>query len=135
MGIILDTNVFIDVENKRLQPERLDKLIVKDSAFICAITVSELLTGVHIASTPGQKIQRSAFVEGVISNLSVLPFGEDIARTYAELHTYFIKMRGKSGATVHDLQIAATAITHGYTLLTSNIKDFKKIPVLDVKSL
>mgnify|MGYP001550274190 CR=1 FL=1 len=32
------------------------------------------------------------------------------------------------------MQIAATAIAHGYPVLTSNVADFKKIPGLDVET-
>jgi len=40
--------------------------------------------------------------------------------------------RSKAGANVHDLQISATCITHGFAILTSNDVDFKKVPGLEI---
>ena len=75
MGLVIDTNVFIDAENGRVNLSDLDFSDYGD-AFIAAITVSELLTGVHLAKTADSRIQRSAFVEGIIANIPVLAFNE-----------------------------------------------------------
>lgn len=124
MGLVIDTNVFIDAESGRLDLDSLDLFSDYGDAYIAAITVSELLAGVHLAKTANIRIQRSAFVEGIIANIEVLEFSEEVARCYA----YFLKPRARAGANVHDLQIAATCIALGYTLMTSNEGDFKKVP-------
>ena len=133
MGLVIDTNFFIDVENKR-RLINLDKFSDYGGAYISAITVSELLAGVHLASTMEQKIKRSAFVEGIISKIPVLDFNEEVARSYAEIYAYFLKPRNKPAANVHDLQIAATALANGFAVLTSNVSDFDKVPGLIVVS-
>ena len=127
MGLVIDTNVFIDAENGRVNLNDLDFSDYGD-AFIAAITVSELLTGVHLAKTPDSRIQRSAFVEGIIAHIPVLAFNEEVARCYGELYAHFLKPRAKANANVHDLQIAATCIAYGCALLTSNVADYKKVP-------
>ena len=132
MGLVIDTNVFIDAESGRLDLDSLDLFSDYGDAYIAAITVSELLAGVHLAKTANVRIKRSAFVEGIIANIEVLEFSEEVARCYAELYAYFLKPRAWTGANVHDLQIAATCIALGYTLLTSNVGDFKKVPSLKV---
>lgn len=133
MGLVIDTNVFIDVENKRFDLSRLAEFAHYGEAYIAAITVSELLTGVHLADTPTKRIQRSAFVESLIVRMPVLDFNEEVARTYAELYAFFLRPRSQIKGNVHDLLIAATAITHGCAVLTSNVEDFKKIPGLTVE--
>ncbi|MGI0120118.1 type II toxin-antitoxin system VapC family toxin [Zooshikella sp. RANM57] len=132
MGLIVDTNVFIDAENGRLDQSVLTDLSSHGDAFIAAVTVSELLMGVHMAKTSDIKIRRSAFVESVIQHIPSIDFSESVARTYAELYSYFLKPRSKSAKNVHDLQIAATAITHDFAVLTSNLEDFEKVPGLKV---
>jgi len=132
MGLVVDTNLLIDAENGRLELDILDSFSVYGEVYIAAITVSELLTGVHLAETTAIRIRRSAFVEGVIANIPVLEFNEEVARCYGELYAHFLRPRVKTN--VHDLQIAATCITHGFAVLTSNIDDFKKIPGLTVVS-
>ncbi len=130
MGLIIDTNIFINVENQRLNSERLSTY---GEAYIAAITVSELLAGVSLAKTTSLRIHRSAFTERVITNFSVLDFNEEVARTYAELYAHFLKPSNHLRSNTHDLQIAATAITHGFAVLTSNVSDFKQIPGLKVE--
>lgn len=135
MGLVIDTNLFIDVENGRLALPSLTELSSYGEAYIAAVTVSELLTGVHLAENPVQRIHRSAFVESIIAQVPVLDFNEEVARVYAELYAFFLKPRQQINRNVHDLLIAATAITHGFAVLTSNIADFKKIPGLVVETL
>ena len=130
MGLVVDTNLLIDAENGRLELEILDSFSGYGDAYIAAITVSELLTGVHLAETTEIRIRRSAFVEGIIANIPVLEFNEEVARCYGELYAHFLRPRAKTN--VHDLQIAATCITHGFSVLTSNVDDFKKVPGLDI---
>ena len=130
MGLVIDTNVFINAGNDRFDLDTLAQYADYGEAYIAAVTVSELLTGVHMAKTTAIRVKRSAFVEGVLNGVPVLDFTEEVARTYAELYAHFLKKRAKPSSTVHDLQIAATAITFGYAVLTSNVGDFKKIPGL-----
>jgi predicted nucleic acid-binding protein len=130
MGLVIDTNVFINAENDRFDLDTLAQYADYGEAYIAAVTVSELLTGVHMAKTTAIRVKRSAFVERMLNAVPVLDFTEEVARTYAELFAHFLKKRAKPNSTVHDLQIAATAITFGYAVLTSNVGDFKKIPGL-----
>jgi predicted nucleic acid-binding protein len=132
MGIVIDTNVFIDAENGRLDLNRLDVHSEYGDAYIAAITISELLTGVHLAKTVEVRVQRSAFVEGIIAKIPVLEFNEVVARCYGELYAHFLKPRAKDVFSVHDLQIAATCIAHGYSVLTRDTTDYKKVPGLNV---
>ena len=133
MGLVIDTNVFIDAENGRFDLESLTQYAHYGEAFIATITVSELLTGVHMAKTTAIRVRRSAFVEQILGSVPALDFTEEVARTYAELYAFYLKKRTRPGSTVHDLQISATAITYGYAVLTSNIEDFKKVPGLTVE--
>lgn len=133
MGLVIDTNIFIDAENGRFDLGSLTQYAHYGEAFIATITVSELLTGIHMAKTTAIRVGRSAFVEQILSSIPALDFTEEVARTYAELYAFFLKKRSTPSSTVHDLQIAATAITYGYAVLTSNVEDFKKVPGLTVE--
>ncbi len=132
MGLVIDTNVLIDAENGRLDLDSLDTFSDYGDIYIAAITVSELLTGVHLAKTASIRIQRSAFAEGIIAKIPVLEFNEEVARCYGELYAYFLRPRAKANTNAHDLQIAATCIAHGFSVLTSNVADYKKVPGLNI---
>ncbi len=131
MGIIVDTNVFIDAENGRRE---LSKLFTSsdETCFIAALTVSELLTGVALARTPAIRLHRLTFSEKIIRYFPVLDFNTETARTYAELYAQCLVEQPRKKIASHDLQIAATAITHGYKVLTSNFSDFKNIEGLEI---
>lgn len=133
MGLVIDSNVFINAENGRFDLGILSNYADYGDAYIAAVTVSELLTGVQMARTASTRVRRSAFVEGIIASIPILDFTEEVARSYAELVAHFLKPRSKSSNNTHDLQIAATAITYGYAVLTSNLGDFKKVPGLTVE--
>ena len=132
MGLVIDTNFFIDIENKRLSLTKLENYYEYGEVYISAITASELLMGVHLADTIEKRIKRAAFVEGILAKIPVLDFNEKVARSYAEIYAHFLKPRNKSATNVHDLQIASTALAHGFPVLTNNVNDFNKVPGLIV---
>ncbi len=89
MGLVIDTNVLIDAENGRFNLDSLANFAHHGDAFLAAVTVSELLMGVHMAKSTDSRVLRSAFVESIISKIPLLEFNEEVARTYAELYVYF----------------------------------------------
>ena len=127
MGLIIDTNVFIDAENGRLELGAIP-VLQTEPVFIAAITVSELLAGVKLAKTPEEYMHRHTYAESILNTIPVLDFDTEVARTYAELYAQALGQQRRSNLNVHDLQIAATALVQGYSILTTNVDDFKGIP-------
>lgn len=133
MGLVIDTNVFIAAERQQFDLARLVNLSDYGDAFMAAVTLSELVAGVHLARNPNIRILRSAFVENLAAHIPILEFDEPVARTYAELYALFVRPRSRLRGNVHDLQIAATALAHGFAVLTNNRDDFDKVPGLTVE--
>jgi tRNA(fMet)-specific endonuclease VapC len=133
MGVIFDTSVLIDLERAS---SRLDKFILgrEGEPFgISAITVSELLHGVHRADSEKRRIIREAFVEKIIEVFAVFPFDLGTARIYAGIWASLSK-RGKAvGA--HDLIIASTCISLGFSLATLDLRDYGLIEGLNIARL
>jgi tRNA(fMet)-specific endonuclease VapC len=132
MARLIDTSVFIEEERRRTPvPDLLDRLGGTEIA-LAAITASELLVGVHRAAPEARRIQRETYVEQVITNIPTIAFDVNIARVHARLAA---DMRS-SGLPIgeHDLQIAATALALGYEVLTMNLRDFRRVPGLQVQS-
>jgi tRNA(fMet)-specific endonuclease VapC len=133
MGVIFDTSVLIGLE--RASP-RLDKFILgrEGEAFgISAITVSELLHGIHRADSEKRKIIREAFVEKIIEVFSVFPFDLSAARIYAAIWASLAKRGKVVGA--HDLIIGATCISLGFSLATLDLRDYSLIEGLNIARL
>lgn len=129
MGLILDTNVFIRFERNK-QTVDFSLWEKYGDVYISAMTVSELLVGVHKANTETRKVKRSAFVEAILSRIPSLDFTSSIARIHSDLYADLSNKGQLIGP--HDLIIAATAIAHGYPLLTANISEFERVSGLEV---
>ncbi len=133
MGIIFDTSEIITLERNRQKIEEIIQGREDESFGISVITVAELLHGVERADTETRKIKRQAFVEKVIEFFPVHDFDVTIARIYARIWASLVQKNLTVGA--HDLIIAATAISLNYTVVTSNLRDYKRIEALKVEYL
>lgn len=131
MGIILDTSIMIAYERGNLDIDKLVKDNADEPFGLSAITVSELLHGVHRADSESRRLKREAFVQKVIDTFPVYSFDISAARIYADVWASLLKKGVAIGA--HDLLIAATAISLGFSVATHNVRDFKKIKGLTLK--
>ncbi len=129
MGLIVDSDVLIRYERTG-RSNLFAQHAAHGTAQISAITVSELLVGVHLADTEERRARRMVFVEGLLNMLPVLDFTTDIARVHAEVYASLRQRGALIGA--HDLIIAATALQNGFALLTSNYREFSRVPGLEV---
>jgi tRNA(fMet)-specific endonuclease VapC len=141
VGTVLDTTVFIDLERAThgLPAPRAGMEVAKrlaaqlggnEEVGIAAITASELLHGVHRA-TSQYRGRREAFVEGVLTAFPTLSFDLLVARTHARLWAGLAAAGAEVGA--HDRLVAATAISAGWRVATANARHFDRVPELDVK--
>lgn len=124
MGLILDTDVLIRGEKQAAEID-FTRWAEHGDACISAITCSELLIGVHRANTAARRARRSAYVETLLAHLPVLAFDATVARTHAQL-LGALPRNVTLGA--HDLIIGATALAHGFALLTAKVADFGRMP-------
>jgi len=131
MGIIFDTSILISLERKILNIEDLFSGREDEPFGISVITVSELLHGVHRADSQKRRLKREAFVEKIIETFPIYPFDLGASRIYARLWASLAKKGITIGA--HDLMIASTAISLGFSVLTSDARDYKKIEGLTVE--
>jgi predicted nucleic acid-binding protein len=130
MGIIFDSSVLIYLERNFGQVEKIISGREKESFGISVITVSELLHGVYRADSAKRRLKREAFVEKVIDLFPIYPFDLNAARIYARIWANLVKTGMTLGS--HDLIIGATCISLGFSVATSDIRDFERIPGLQI---
>ena len=120
----IDTNILIYHLNGEMKIQRQLQEWFSDGnlLFISAITRIELLAAQWIDETEEQKIQN------LLNHFILLP----VDGTIADLAE---KVQRKYRPELGDGIIAATAIFTNSTLVTRNIRDFKKIAELSIKSL
>ena len=126
--MILDASIFIEAERGRFDLEGLLESLGEEPVAITAITASELLHGVERAADAGIRLRRHQFVERVVMDLTVLPFGLAEAREHARIWAALAASGNLIGA--HDLLIGATALANASSVATLNIKEFRRIPGL-----
>lgn len=133
MGVILDSSVLIAAERGAFDMAGYLTELANEPVALAAISASELLHGVERARDPGVRERRREYVEGVLTNVPVIPFGLAEARVHARIWAALAAAGTLVGA--HDLQVAATALTAGSTVATLNREEFRRVPELALASL
>jgi tRNA(fMet)-specific endonuclease VapC len=128
VAVLIDTSVLVDRE-RGAGSEQLERRLGDEERGISVITVSELLHGVHRARG-AVRARRQAFVEHVLAGFDALPITAQVARVHAEIWARSTARGQLIGA--HDLWIAATALAHGFGVVTTDAADFERVPGLPV---
>jgi tRNA(fMet)-specific endonuclease VapC len=130
MALLIDTSVLVDAERGG---RALEQVPAEEEHSISVITASELLHGIHRADDGPRRTQRRVFVENVLAALEALPITNEVAQVHAKIWADLETAGEMIG--VHDLWIAATALTHGLRLATKNAREFERVPGLSVLAL
>ncbi len=128
MEFMLDTNICIYLINK--QPIKIIKKLksIKTSDIcIFSITSSELWFGVYKSSYPKQN---SLALTEFLSSINTVNFNDEAAINYGQIRAHLEKKGKIIGAM--DMLIGAHALAMNLTLVTNNIREFKRIPDLKV---
>ena len=93
--------------------------------FLPAVVIGEIQSGIEI--TRDQDAARAdeleSWLETLIQTFAILPMDDEIFRTWARL------MHRRPSTLNADGMIAATALVHGFTVVTRNVKDFEQFGV------
>ena len=125
MAYLIDSSVFVAIERRGLPLGALAAAMADGPIALASITASELLAVVHRADSPIRRLRRETFVETILDLIPVLPFDLRVARVHAKVWTELTRTGQPIGA--HDLLIAATALAHGYEVLTHNLREFGRV--------
>lgn len=96
---------------------------------ISVITQAELMYGVEISP---RKQQDGARLDLLLKHMVVLDLGQAAATDCAEIRASLKKQGKMIGA--NDLLIAAHARCVGLTLVTNNVREFRRVPKLKVEN-
>jgi predicted nucleic acid-binding protein len=134
MGVILDSSVTIRAERTRTsETELLEQVqLVTDDPIVglSAIGVTEIVHGIYRADTQARAIYRRTFLDRLLKDLPVFDYTVEVAKLAGRIDGERTAV-GNSIPLV-DLMIAATAMSHGFSVLTSNLRHLRKIPGLQV---
>ena len=125
---LLDTNVVSEL--RRPRPDRsvlawFERVQSEDLHF-STMTIAEIQRGIEQCRTkdPEQARELTEWLESrLLTGFEVLPFDTRAARMWGRM------MHNESAKLAQDAVIAATASTHSLTVVTHNVKDFRRLGV------
>ena len=129
ISYLLDTNIVIYVIKSR--PIEAQEVFNQHSnrMAISSITLAELIHGAEKSSKPTHNY---AVIEDFCSRLEVLPYSAKAAQHYGSIRAALEKTGQPIG--VNDLHIAAHARSEGLVLVTNNMREFERVPALQLEN-
>lgn len=115
---LLDTCVIIDLEKLSREQLPLD-------GKVAAISVTELMLGIHLSNDPVEHSLRVNRLISVEANFDPLPFEQRASSAFNALVGLAVAVGRNPKPRKNDLMIAATAVANGLPLYTANVDDFK----------
>ncbi|HEV3456993.1 MAG TPA: type II toxin-antitoxin system VapC family toxin [Thermoanaerobaculia bacterium] len=126
MGFLFDTDAISEVLKKRPAPLYLQWIekLPRVEQFTSAVVIGEMFRGAYRSAEPLRHVE--SIESRVLAVVTVLPYDVAVARVYGQIQASLSRV-GRTIADA-DLQIAATAIHHGLTVVTGNLQHFERIP-------
>ena len=130
MKYMLDTNICIYLIKQKPTAvlTRLRTTNISEIS-ISSITLSELFYGVSKSSKPEQNFLA---LTQFVAPLEILPFNGEAAQYYGNLRAHLEKQGTPIGSL--DMIIAAHALSLGSILVTNNVKEFRRVPNLNIEN-
>jgi len=98
------------------------------SAALCSVVLYELMHGALESARPEEN---AAAIQNLASKHDVLPFDSRAAQQAAAVRASLERTGQCIG--LHDVMIAATALSLGATLVTHNVREFSRVPGLNIE--
>lgn len=126
---MLDTNIIIYIMKNR--PAQVKKRFKqhKEQLSISSITLGELVFG---AEHSQQQERNLSDIEAMIARLEVLPFDNKPAYHFGQIRAALYNIGKPIGP--YDMMIAGHARSSGLILVTNNIREFERVPGLQLEN-
>ena len=129
MMILLDTNICIYIINGVSHIQEHSKRYKPSDIYISSISAAELLYGA-IKSSMAEVARNKVYL--YMAKINVLDFGIADALEYGNIRAYLTKKGELIGPL--DMLIAAQALANNFTLITNNIREFRRVPGIKVEN-
>ncbi|WP_181684995.1 type II toxin-antitoxin system VapC family toxin [Halorhabdus salina] len=129
---LIDTSVVVDIDRGDVG-QRVEKLDVEGYHAISVVTVTELRLGVNKRYEQGTDAHREAMnaLERLCDRFEIIDVTRSVGTAAADIIADF-RARGEPLHDLHDVYIAATALSEQLPVLTSNVDHFERIDGIDV---
>jgi len=127
MKYLIDTHWVVSYLNGRQEAFQFFSSLSQDELAISYVTYAEIYQGVYYGRDP--KSAERGFLE-FLRQVDQIPISKSVLKIFSRIRGD-LKSRGQLIADL-DLLIASTAIHHNLILATRNIRDFGRIPNLQI---
>ena len=127
MSYLLDSDRIIDALHSRQDAIDLISTVIVDGVAISVITVGELYEGTYRSPDPQMRMNQ---LRQFLSQFPVLPVTQPIVEVFAAERAR-LRAQGTPIADF-DLLIASTALHHNLTLVTRNLRHFRRVSGLRI---
>ena len=124
---LLDTNI-VSFHIRESSPGLRRRLRRVDASAVALSVVTEMEIRYGLARNPGLRI--ADLIETFLSGITIVPLDSGVAHAYAKVRAD-LESKGTPIGPL-DLMIGAHALSIGATLVTSNVKEFRRIRGLRV---
>ncbi len=130
MTYLLDTDTFsaIAMERSPAAAQRLRDIAESDAA-ISVVTLAELRFGMALKPLHSRTVNR---IEALLRLLRHLPLGLASATHYAQIRAHLQRKGTPIGS--NDVWIAAHALAEDMTLVSGNVREFRRVPTLRLEN-
>jgi toxin FitB len=135
-GWLLDTNILSELRRRKPEPKVVAFIGAQplDSLHISTVTLAEIRFGIELLADAGRRAELNEWLAHKVRPMfeqRVLPVTEDIMLKWRLL----VEEGRKAGHTFSqpDLILAATALEHGLTLVSRDIREYEiaRVPILN----
>ena len=127
MKYLLDADWSIDYLSGIRAARSLFPTIVQEGVAVSIVTQIELYTGAYGGPNPGLALRQ---LRAFLRVATILPLDQHIMRRTARLRAMLRGQKLPIKHRAYDLIVAATALQHHLTLVTSNVRDYQDVPGL-----
>jgi tRNA(fMet)-specific endonuclease VapC len=129
MKYMLDTNIFSHMVNNNVEVLKRFAKVEPDSISLSTICHGEILFGIQKQVPSAIKLQR---INYLLEQIPIILLGDSVAKNYAKIRTD-LELAGQPIGP-NDTWIAAHAMSLGATLVTNNVREFKRVKGLKVEN-
>jgi tRNA(fMet)-specific endonuclease VapC len=133
---LFDTGFIVDLVNADKGAIELAKTVDEETslAAVSAISVHEYLFGIHFRYQRDEVELKSklAYARNDLDRFEVVPVTREVAEISSRIQAGLATAGSQIG--INDIYIAATAVRYGLSLVTRNIRHFKRVPDLKIET-
>ena len=129
MGFLIDTSLWIAVEQGKLSAADIHIITKHAPVFLSPVNIAEIRLGIELMTDAKQK-QRATATFRRMRRKPLLRITAETAEVFGILAAKLIRSGRGHDFRIQDLWLAAQAVQQKFTVLTANAKDFQDIPNL-----